>query len=208
MLSRKKILEKISGKEIEFSPALDKFQTQEASVDLRLGFTFMTPRLWQVTKAGREALNLNYYQADRPQNFETVELEKGQYFEILPQEHVLVSSLESIKLPNDLMAMLFPRSSVNRKGLSIDLSGVINPGYEGQLVIPVTNMTKGQIIRLYPGERFCQMIFTELSDAVEPRQGSYHKKDIILGVAQGGISEEDKLIQAGEVEKLKKEFPV
>ena len=207
ILTKEQILERVKVGEISFAPRLDKFQLQSASIDLRLGFTFLVPKLWQITKAGREALNLNYYQAERPQHFEIIELEQGQYFEILPQEYVLVSTLETMKLPGDLIGMLFPRSSVNRKGLSVDLSGIINPGYEGQLVIPLTNNTKGQTIRLYPGERFCQVVFSELAAKTATEPGKYHKKDIIAGVADGGSPEEDSLIQKGEIGKLKKDHP-
>lgn len=206
ILTSDQILERMKSGEIKFTPSLDSFQLQPHSVDLRLGFTFMVPKLWQVTAKGREALNLDYFHLDRPQYFEIMELEKGNFFEILPQEYIMVSTLESVKLPNNLTAVLYPRSSVNRKGLSVDLSGIVNAGYEGQLVIPLKNNTRAQTIRLYPGERFCQIVFEELSHPVEPSKSKYHKKDVVSGVVADKISEENELIMKGEVSELKSRF--
>src|SRR5438105_15936371 len=96
-----------------------------------------------------------FYAPERPEHFDVVELEKGQFFDLLPNEHILVSSLESIAIPDDLMAIMYPRSSINRKGISVDQTGIVDSGYEGQLVIPIRNNTQSQTVRLYPGERFC-----------------------------------------------------
>ena len=208
IIIKEQILERIAKGDIAFSPPLDSLQLQSHSVDLRMGFTFLVPKLWQVTKNGREALHLDYLSADRPPYFEVVELEQGQCFEILPQEHILVSTLESIKVPNDLMAVLYPRSSVNRKGLSVDLSGIVDAGYEGQLVIPVRNSTTGQTIKLYPGERFCQVVFEELTSAVsDPKKSKYHKKDIITGALAEETSQEGDFIKKGDMSGLKKQYP-
>ncbi|QQR82919.1 dCTP deaminase [Candidatus Campbellbacteria bacterium] len=204
----KEIIEKIKKGEIVFSPHLDTFQLQAHSVDLRLGFTFLVPKSSRMTPKGREALLIDplaeKYDA---RYFDVIELEKGQYFELLPQEHVLVSSFESIKVPDDLMAVLYPRSSTNRKGMSVDLTGIIDAGYEGQLTIPVRNNTRSQVIRLYPGERFCQVVFESLTERVTPRKSRYHQRDIIEGTASEEMQEVD-LIKTGEIKKLKETFPV
>jgi deoxycytidine triphosphate deaminase len=152
ILIKSQILEQVKSGKIAFDPPLDQFQVQCHAVDLRLGFTFLIPKQWHLTPKGREALNLDYFHLDRSKYFDVLELEKGQYFEILPNEYVMVSTLESVKLPLDLMAVLYPRSSINRRGLSVELSGIITAGYEGQLIIPVKNNTQAQIIKLYPGK--------------------------------------------------------
>ncbi len=208
ILVKNQILKRIAENSLSFSPALDQFQLQSHSIDLRLGYTFLVPKVSHMTAAGRQALSLDYLSADRPKYFEVIELEKGQYFEILPHEHVLVSTLETVKIPDDLMAVLYPRSSTNRKGLSVDLSGIVDAGYEGQLIIPVRNNTSGQVVKLYPGERFCQVVFEELSAPVEPKQSKYHKKDVIAGVIGESSTPENEMIAKGDVEELKKQFPL
>jgi len=210
VLTEKEILKYMAKHEIIFSPGLDKFQLQAHSVDLRLGFTFLVPKTWHVTKNGREQLHMDYYAAERPEYFEVVELEKGQFFDLLPGEHILVSSLESVKVPDDLMAVMYPRSSTNRKGISVDQTGIVDSGYEGQLVIPVRNNTSSQTVRLYPGERFCQIVFQKLSESVVARKSRYHQKDIIEGVDVDSLEDERQteidLIMSGDIRKLKEEY--
>ncbi|OGN29315.1 MAG: dCTP deaminase [Candidatus Yanofskybacteria bacterium RIFCSPLOWO2_01_FULL_49_25] len=210
VFSREKIIERIKDGTLSFSPALDAFQLKSDSIDLRMGFTFLVPKLWHVTKQGREALHLDYYDPDphKPNYYEVVELEQGQFFDILPQEHVIVSTLESIKMPGDAMAILFPRSSVNRRGLSVDLSGIIDAGYEGQLVIPITNNTRGQTIRLYPGERFCQIVIEELTNPTKVVESRFHRKDVVKGITSERSALEMRLIRKGEIKKLKAGHPL
>ena len=207
IITRKQILEKIAAGEVSFTPGLDSFQLQDHAVDLRLGFTFMIPKSWHLTSKGRESLDLIHFDKSNSHFFEVVELEQGQYFELLPHEYVLVSTLESIKVPKDLMAVLYPRSSTNRKGLSLDLTGIIDSGYEGQLTLPIRNNTQSQIVRLYPGERLCQIVFEQLTESVEARKSKYHKKDIIEGI---GLEkkEEAELIMSGDIKKLKSDYKV
>lgn len=210
ILTKSEILRLMKEGKIGVKPALDEFQLQAHSIDLRLGFTFLIPKSWHITKAGREALHMDYYAKDRPEYFDIIELEQGQFFDLLPNEHVLVSSLETLIIPDDLMAVMYPRSSTNRKGISVDLTGIVDSGYEGQLVIPIKNNTNSQTVRLYPGERFCQIVFEKLLTSSSPRQSRYHKKDIIDGVdTQSVVREkriENKLIQKGLIKELKSDY--
>src|SRR5690606_31220968 len=112
-----------------------------------------------------------------------------------------------IAIPDDLMAVMYPRSSTNRKGISVDLTGIIDSGYEGQLVIPVRNNTLSQTVRLYPGERFCQIVFEKLVQSVDARKSRYHQRDIIDGVDVDSIEAERQveieLLKSGDIRKLK-----
>ena len=212
ILTSKEIISRIKSGDISFSPNLDKFQLHAHSIDLRLGFTFLVPKSWQMTPKGREALQIDVFDPNMPPYFDVLELEQGQYFDILPGEYVSVSTLEAIKVPNDLMAVLYPRSSTNRRGLSVDLSGIVDAGYEGQLIIPLRNNTRNQTIRMYPGERVCQIVFEQLQGAVEPRTSRYHKRDIIEGVLVGTLPQEREveidLITKGEIRKLKSDHGI
>jgi len=207
ILTKQQIIKKIHSGTLSFKPGLDLFQLQEHSVDLRLGFTFMVPKMWHMTPRGRESLDITHFDKKNHEYFDVVELEEGQYFDFLPQEYVLVSTLESIKMPTDIMAVLYPRSSTNRKGISLDLTGIIDAGYEGQLVLPIRNNTRSQAVRLYPGERVCQVVFEELKNEVSPRPSKYHQKDIIEGVLMEKKEEVD-LILKGDIKTMKEKFKV
>ncbi len=207
VLTQTEILSRIKNGDLAIEPNVDTFQLQAHSVDLRLGFTFMLPKQYIITKSGREALRIDPLRNHGPEYFDVIELEQGQYFELLPNEHILVSSLESVKIPKDLMAILYPRSSVNRKGLSVDLTGIIDSGYEGMLTLPVRNNTASQIIRLYPGERFCQIVFEDLSHAVDARQSRWHRKDVIEK-GEPDKKDEIELVLSGDIKTLKTEHAV
>lgn len=207
ILTRAEILARVESGDLGFHPSLDSFQVQMHAVDLRLGFTFLVPKAWRLTENGREALSIDPLKEHGPEYFDVIELEQGQYFELLPEEYVLVSTFETVKIPHDLMAVLYPRSSVNRKGLSVDLTGIIDSGYQGPLTLPIRNNTRSQVIRLHPGERFCQVVFEELASEVKQvRKSRWHQKDVVdKGSKEKSV--EMKLVFSGDVKKLKKDFP-
>ena len=206
VLTKKEILEKIKNGELAFTPEIDSFQLQTHSVDLRLGYTFLVHKAWKITKNGREALGIDMF-LNQQRDFDVIELEEGQFFDLLPGEHVTVSSLELVKMPEDVMGVLYPRSSVNRRGVSVDLTGIIDAGYEGQLIIPIKNNTS-QVVRIYPGERFCQVVFESLETKPEKiRKSRHHLKDVV-DTPEPEDSEELELIKSGKVRELKDKFRI
>ena len=213
VLTKSKILSYINEEKLVFTPKLDQFQLQPHAVDLRLGFYFSVPQQWYVDEEGRHALNIDYLH-ERKNGFQEVHLKPGQFFEILPQETVIAKTLEKISLNHPaLMAILFPKSSLNRKGLALDLSGIVDANYSGHLIIPLKNNTS-QIIKLYPGERICQLIFEELSSPLSNEDSKYH------GVGKAKYSNADthyfipdsdsetQYLKVGDLEKLKSNHPL
>jgi dCTP deaminase len=207
ILTSQEILERIKKGELAFSPQIDQFQIQQHSVDLRLGFSFLIPKAWEITNEGRVALKTDHLDMDHKSMRHTlVELEEGQFFDILPGEYVAVTTLEKIKLPDDLMAILYPRSSVNRRGLSIDLTGIVDAGYEGNLLIPVRNNTQSQVIRMYPGERICQVVFEEINGGVVVKESRWQNADVIVTVKEERSTLEMEYVRKGNITGLKKDF--
>lgn len=206
-LTQSEILSELKTGTLGFIPALDVFQLQPHAIDLRLGFTFLIPRHWTLTQRGRIALEMDQL-SGAATHFDTVELEAGQVFDLLPNESVLVSTLEKIKMPAYLVGEMFPRSSVNRRGLAVDLSGIVDAGYEGSLIIPVRNNSAFSVVRLYPGERFCQLTFTRLNTAATVRRSRYHQRDVAIGVLPEQDQEEVNLVRQGAIDELKATFRV
>lgn len=238
-LTSREIRKSIKNGSIEFSPQIDAFQMQPHAVDLRLGTEFKLPRSWNITDEGRTAVRIDPIEnlqtgnngvasesdenrVDRDissqkkvENFETIHLKPGQVFELLPKEYVLAVTYEKISInANDLMAVLYPRSSINRRGLAVDLSGIIDVGFSGRLMIPLLNNTNDQIIRVYPGERICQIVFQELSSKLTDdeirfhgvKEAKYHGKECVDGVADS--NEEIRYIKSGKLEDLKADFAI
>jgi len=132
VLSKKDILNRIKKEKLIFSPSLDGFQLQPHAIDLRLGLDFHIPKTWQLSKEGRKVINIDPLRADIESSFEKITLKPGQYFELMPREYIIATTLEFIELNSeDIMGVLFPRSSINRRGLAVDLSGIVDVMYKG-----------------------------------------------------------------------------
>ena len=217
ILTKKEIIENIKEKKVGFDPAIDQHQLQPHAVDLRLGFVFHIPKKWDMSKEGRVAVSFDYTDNKAKQdNFELIKLRSGQYFEILPKEFIIASSLEKIILKHDsLMARLDARSSFLRRGLSMS-SGVIDVGYEGTLTFPIMNNTDSQIIKLYPGERICHLVFEELKSDLSQKEAQKHGVNSAKyhqATAYGLESRFDKaseinFIKKGQIDKLKSKFKI
>lgn len=200
---------------IRFTPEIDRFQLQPHAVDLRLGYKFLIPRNWTVDEKGRRAIKVAIDDVENhKEQFDEIQLQPGQYFDLLPNEFVIGTSLERIEM-NDprLMAILFPRTSTNRRGINLSLSGIIDTGYKGHLIFPMKNEAGDQVLRIYPGERVCQVIFEELASPLTPEEANLH------GVAEAKYTEsgsqeykldkdeERKLLIEGKLDSLKAQYP-
>jgi dCTP deaminase len=214
VLTKVEILENLKKGGLIFEPHIDAFQLQPHSVDLRLGFTFYVGKVWEMTQKGRTALSVDYLNNLGNKNyFEIVNLMPGQFFDVLPGEYVIATTLESIHIKNlGLMGNLFPRSSFNRRGLTVDISGVIDSGYQGHLMIPIRNNTSYQSVRLFPGERICQVTFQELSsqlsieDAAITAHQRLHAQYSSTTFSWQDKQEEHKHIMSGKIDELKENY--
>lgn len=218
ILSKADILKRMKEGEIGFSPMIDGFQVQPHAIDLRLGMEFHIPKTWELTKAGRKAITIDPLDREKNgKNYERVVLKPGQYFELLPEEAIIGTTYEQIELEaEDLMCVLYPRSSLNRRGLSVALSGIIDVGYKGHLMIPIVNHTASQTIRIYPGERVCQVVFETISSSITPdearlhglSEAKYHRAKNGFIAGKSDREDEIDMIKKGQLDELKKKFKV
>ncbi len=214
VLTRPDILDRIARGDVRFTPALDAFQLQPHAVDLRLGYKFLIPKNWTLDEKGRRAISVSIERPDAADGqFEEVVLKPGQYFELLPNEFVIGTSLEEIELSApDLMALLFPRTSTNRRGIDLSLSGIIDAGYKGRLIFPMKNEAGDQVLRVWPGERVCQVIFETLSTTISAEEADRHGLASAKYSANGAQTyrldkeEEREALTGGGLEELKKKF--
>lgn len=94
-------------------------------------------------------------------------------FVLHPGEFVLGMTEEYIELPDDIAGRLEGRSSLGRLGIVIhSTAGHFDPGFQGNIVLEITNIGVIPVL-LYPGMRFCQMVFEKVSSPVETL---YHQK--------------------------------
>ncbi len=214
ILTKHELIDAIEQKQISFDPMIDTFQLQPHAVDLRLGYKFLIPKNWTVDDTGRHAINISIDDVEQHrEQFEEVILKPGQFFELLPNEFVIGTSLESIEInaPN-LMAILFPRTSTNRRGIDLSLSGIIDNGYKGHLIFPMKNEAGNQVIRIYPGERVCQVIFEELTSPLTVAEADMHGMSASKytnsdsGMYKLDKDEERQHLVAGTLSEMKEKF--
>ena len=103
---------------------------------------------------------------------ELVEVDEDQPFILHPGEFVLGSTLERIRLPDDLVARLEGKSSLGRLGLLIhSTAGFIDPGWDGHVTLELSNVANLPIT-IYYGMRIGQLSFVQLSEPAESPYGA------------------------------------
>jgi dUTP pyrophosphatase len=95
----------------------------------------------------------------------------------LPAGPYLIVYNEQVNLPDDVMALAYPRSSLMRCGVTI-YSAVWDPGYSGRAeALLVVHNPHG--FRLKQGSRVVQLVFTRLSSPVIGRyEGRFLKENL------------------------------
>lgn len=79
---------------------------------------------------------------------------------IKPGDYYLISTIEVINTPKDLMPQIFPRTSLFRAGLLL-LNSKTDPGYKGTLTMGLKNLSEFDV-RLQLGARFCNVVFVKI----------------------------------------------
>jgi dCTP deaminase len=164
VLSDRTIKEEIAKGRILIEP-LDPSCIQPASVDVHLDKNLLVFK----TRG-------NPFYIDVKQNMEDltelVEIGEDKPFFLQPGEFVLVSTLESITLPDDIVGRLEGKSSLGRIGLLIhSTAGYVDPGWKGHLTLELSNVAKLPVT-LYYKMRIAQISFLRLTSAAERPYGS------------------------------------
>jgi dCTP deaminase len=103
---------------------------------------------------------------------EVVEVDEDKAFFLNPGEFVLISTLESITLPNDIVARLEGKSSLGRIGLLVhSTAGYVDPGWQGHLTLEISNVAKLPIT-LYYKMKIAQISFLRLTSPVDRLYGA------------------------------------
>jgi dCTP deaminase len=89
-----------------------------------------------------------------------------------PGEFVLGSTVERVKLPDDLVARLEGKSSLGRLGLLIhSTAGFVDAGWDGHLTLELSNVANLPIT-VYPTMKIGQISFLRMSTPAERPYGS------------------------------------
>jgi len=116
---------------------------------------------------------------------ELVEVEgEDEPFVLHPGEFVLGQTLESIALPNDIVARLEGKSSLGRLGLLIhSTAGFVDPSWEGNLTLELSNVANLPIT-IYAGMPIGQLSFMKMDAPVEHPYGASEVRSKYQGQAE------------------------
>ncbi len=140
---------------------------QPASIDLHLGNSF------RVFEYSRETCidpldKITVYTRE-------IVLEEGKCFILHPGNFTLGTTLERVKIPLDLVGRLDGKSSLGRVGVIVHATaGHVNPGWDGQLTLELSNVGKLPV-KLYYNMAICQISFLMLT---EPASIGYGDKSL------------------------------
>jgi dCTP deaminase len=162
ILSDVSIREQLQAGRILIDP-LDEDCIQPSSVDLHVDRYFRvfrnhTQRVIDVKEDQEELTELVEALGDDP-------------LILHPGEFVLGSTLERVRLPDDLVARLEGKSSLGRLGLLIhSTAGFVDAGWDGHLTLELSNVANLPIT-LYPGMRIGQISFLQMTTAASVPYG-------------------------------------
>lgn len=163
VLSDRSIKKALAAGRLGIEP-LDEQAIQPASVDLRLDSVF---RVFKTSSrpyvdVARDVDDLT----------ELVEISAEEPFVIHPGSFCLGSTLETVTIPNDIVARVDGKSSLGRLGLLVHATaGYVDPGWTGKLTLELSNQSQ-MPIALYYGMRIAQISFIELTTPVDRPYGS------------------------------------
>jgi dCTP deaminase len=150
ILSDREILCMLNTGELEIKPFNEK-SLQPAGYDLRLDTKFAIYTSKLLDTKNKDTLK-----------YELIEVSENEGLVLKPHQFVLGSSVEYIRLPDDIAAFIQARSSIARLGLIIHfVAGFIDPGFEGRITFEMINLNNVPI-KIYPGMRVAQIIFMKL----------------------------------------------
>lgn len=177
ILSQPDLRAAVASGDIGFTPGLEETQWGEASIDLRLGFSFTKVRsdLGSLTFSVASGLSvgagMNFWitkelqERDGPGKVEQSVLE--------PDEFVLALTYETVRVPKNLTGLVDGRSTYARMGISMHQTAPwIQPGWSGPIVLEIKNSGPLRIALTPKLDRPCQITFFELTSEV-PKDALY-----------------------------------
>jgi dCTP deaminase len=165
ILSDRDLKKIIKQKKLVISPRLKPAQIGPASIDLTLSPIF---KLFHITKQ-----SLMDPRKGLPEDFmETRILKKGETFILHPNNFILASTQEYIKVPDDLVIRVEGKSTLARMGILVHTAGFVDPGFAGNITLEISNQSNLAVV-LYPGMYICQIAVETVST---PAEVPYNKR--------------------------------
>jgi dCTP deaminase len=163
ILSDRSIKEAIATGRLGIEP-FDPKLVQPSSIDVRLDSKFL---VFRNTKRA-------YIDVKQPADdlMEMIEVGPNEPMFLHPHEFVLGSTIERVRMPDDLVGRLEGRSSLGRLGVVIhSTAGFIDASFEGHVTLEISNLANLPIA-LYPGMRIGQISFSLMTTPADKPYGA------------------------------------
>jgi len=94
--------------------------------------------------------------------------------DLWPGKPILATTVEFVRLPDDVAGAVYLKSSWARRGLDHALAGWVDPGFCGQLTL---ELHAHRPLTISPGSPVVQLVLMRLGEATEkPYQGRYQNQ--------------------------------
>jgi len=158
LVKTKKLVENLSGRELK--------NPEGAGFDLRIG------ELYELK--GKGFLGIEERKTPEIKLIAKFEKTKPRKVILQPQTYYLIKTVEKLNLPENLLALFTPRSTLYRSGVYI-FGGQTAPGYQGELTTGIFNF-RNEKFELEMGARVMHIMFFEVKG----------KSSLYRGQWQGG----------------------
>jgi dCTP deaminase len=163
ILSDRTIREELAAGRIAIEP-LGEGCIQPSSVDLHVDRYFRVFR-----NHSQRVIDVKENQEELT---ELVEVTGEEALILHPGEFVLGSTVERVRLPDDLVGRLEGKSSLGRLGLLIhSTAGFVDAGWDGYLTLELSNVANLPIT-VYPGMKIGQISFLKMTTAADTPYGT------------------------------------
>jgi len=158
LVKKKKLVENLSERELK--------NPEGAGFDIRIG------ELYEVK--GKGFLGVEERETPEIKLVAKYKKDKSQKVTLLPRTYYLMKTIEKLSMPDNLLALFTPRSTLYRSGVYI-FGGQTAPGYKGELTTGIYNF-RDKGFKLEMGSRVIHIMFFEVKG----------KSNLYRGQWQGG----------------------
>jgi len=155
LVKEKKLVENLSERELK--------NPEGAGFDIRIG------ELYEVK--GKGFLGVEERETPEIKLVAKYEKDKSQKVTLLPKIYYLMKTIEKLNMPENLLALFTPRSTLYRSGVYI-FGGQTAPGYQGELTTGIYNFCD-ESFELEMGARVMHIMFFEVKGETNLYRGQW-----------------------------------
>lgn len=163
-IKKEKLIEGVGQRELK--------NPEGVSIDLRLGAIYkiiqggaFIEADGQATLGKRKGVKVKLVAKYKPR------AKKQEWVNIKHGDYYLVSTIEWINTPKDLLPVLFTRTTLFRAGLLL-INSKVQPGYKGTLAMGLINLSPFEV-KLQPGVRICDIVFYKIEGKTVEYRGQH-----------------------------------